>query len=557
MTETKVIEVAIEKKTRTRAKKAASEAGTYKSFRVVTTRDKDGYEDRVVEVTSAKLCEFMRNYLNIEGVYDDVPKLNAVELFSNLDQIRNTSRRFDNHTLCGELISFLETENRSVLERIANMVERGQMSFALCRTLFSPGTEIEIHGDELLGGRVVESEYRRSMFGSFLLIRYEYVSTDGQNLVQARTETRLQPWNGVREISRMPIRPLSAENREVLTRRGEMFSQVAIGAHYMNYRGHMLVKKWWSEDQMRSDGRIMVDAATHGQFVDNYRDDDQEDLDTSAVDSTMLWMTDPYIKGFSFATKQWGRFAINQISNIEYRDNAFDQLVLAQDKKDLVRALVVNSGAGFSDIISGKGGGCIFLLHGDPGVGKTLTAEAIAELLHRPLYSVAVGELGTNTEQLEKSLRQILDVAQIWNAVILLDEADIYLEKRGSDVLRNALTSVFLRLTEYHQGVMFLTTNRVTTFDPAFYSRISVALKYGELTVDSRERIWRNLLEAAKITGLDCVELAKMAINGRQIKNSIRLAQGLALQEGVPVSTQHIMNVVELGQQFQQDLKEG
>ena len=65
------------------------------------------------------------------------------------------------------------------------------------------------------------------------------------------------------------------------------------------------------------------------------------------------------------------------------------------------------------------------LLHGDLGVGKTLTAEAIAELLHRPLYSVAVGELGTDTAQLEKSLRQILDVAQIWNAVVLIDEADL------------------------------------------------------------------------------------------------------------------------------------
>ena len=555
MSELKV-EVAVEKKPRTRAKKAAPEAGTHKSFRVHTVRDKDGFEDRVVEITSVKLRDFMRGYINIEGVYDDVPKINAVELFSNLDQIRSMSRRYDNNVLCGELISFLELENRDILARVTNMVSRGQMSFALCRTLFSQGTEIEIHGDELRGGRVVDSTYQRSMFGTNLMIRYEYVSTDGQNLVQARTSIRLQPWAGVREISRMPVRPLSLENREILTQRGKMFSQVAVGAHYMNYRGHMLVKKWWSEDQMRSDGRIMVDAATHGQFVDDYRDDDQEDLSTNTVDSTMLWMTDPYIKGFSFATKQWGRFAIKQISNIEYRDDAFDQLVLAQDKKDLVRALVVNSGAGFSDIISGKGGGCIFLLHGDPGVGKTLTAEAIAELLHRPLYSVAVGELGTNTEQLEKSLRQILDVAQIWNAVILLDEADIYLEKRGSDVLRNALTSVFLRLTEYHQGVMFLTTNRVTSFDPAFYSRISVALKYGELTSDSREHIWHNLLEAAKISGLDCAELAKIAINGRQIKNSIRLAQGLALQEGVPVNIQHIMKVVDLGQQFQQDLKE-
>jgi len=37
----------------------------------------------------------------------------------------------------------------------------------------------------------------------------------------------------------------------------------------------------------------------------------------------------------------------------------------------------------------------IFLLHGPPGVGKTLTAEATAETLKKPLYTVNVGELGT------------------------------------------------------------------------------------------------------------------------------------------------------------------
>ncbi len=100
------------------------------------------------------------------------------------------------------------------------------------------------------------------------------------------------------------------------------------------------------------------------------------------------------------------------------------RLVLPEEKKVLIRSLVENS-ADFSDIISGKGGGCIFLLHGSPGVGKTLTAESVAELLHRPLYSVSVGELGTDTNELEKKLTEILEVSSSWNAVILLDEADV------------------------------------------------------------------------------------------------------------------------------------
>ena len=63
-----------------------------------------------------------------------------------------------------------------------------------------------------------------------------------------------------------------------------------------------------------------------------------------------------------------------------------------------------DTGRETADVIDGKGEGSIFLLHGPPGVGKTLTAEAIAELLHKPLYTVSMG-LGTNPESLESTCR--------------------------------------------------------------------------------------------------------------------------------------------------------
>lgn len=59
------------------------------------------------------------------------------------------------------------------------------------------------------------------------------------------------------------------------------------------------------------------------------------------------------------------------------------------------------------------------------------------------------------------------------------------------------------RLLEYHQGILFLTTNRVKRFDPAFHSRISIALKYDELQSVAREKVWENFFEVAGIKGLD------------------------------------------------------
>lgn len=61
---------------------------------------------------------------------------------------------------------------------------------------------------------------------------------------------------------------------------------------------------------------------------------------------------------------------------------------------------------------------------GRPGVGKTLTAEGIADHLKRPLYMVSAGELGIDASTLEKRLTTILDISFTWNAVLLIDEAD-------------------------------------------------------------------------------------------------------------------------------------
>ena len=77
---------------------------------------------------------------------------------------------------------------------------------------------------------------------------------------------------------------------------------------------------------------------------------------------------------------------------------SFKRLVLPEDSKNLILALVSSHlGAEerrFNDIIKGKGRGLVMVLHGAPGVGKTLTAECIAEFTRRPLYVISSGDLG-------------------------------------------------------------------------------------------------------------------------------------------------------------------
>ena len=84
----------------------------------------------------------------------------------------------------------------------------------------------------------------------------------------------------------------------------------------------------------------------------------------------------------------------------------------------------------------------IILLEGPPGTGKTLTAESIAEAMQAPLYIMSAGELGTQADRVEEYLSDILKMATMWKAILLIDEADIFMEERGRhDLERNELVS--------------------------------------------------------------------------------------------------------------------
>ena len=122
---------------------------------------------------------------------------------------------------------------------------------------------------------------------------------------------------------------------------------------------------------------------------------------------------------------------------------------------------------------AGKGKGLIGLFCGRPGCGKTLTAEAVADLYQVPLYVVTAGELGIEPDKVDKKLADIFRVAKMWNAVVLIDEAEVFLQQRtASDIKRNALVTIFLRQLEYYQGILILTTNLLDQCDAALESEL-------------------------------------------------------------------------------------
>lgn len=97
-------------------------------------------------------------------------------------------------------------------------------------------------------------------------------------------------------------------------------------------------------------------------------------------------------------------------------------------------------------------------------------------------------------------------MAETWNAVLLVDEADIFLEQRKTrDLARNGLISgkqsytprirfayylsAIWRRMEHLKGLPFLRTNRVRQIDDASMSRVHVAIGCEQLTPKVRQDI--------------------------------------------------------------------
>jgi SpoVK/Ycf46/Vps4 family AAA+-type ATPase len=206
------------------------------------------------------------------------------------------------------------------------------------------------------------------------------------------------------------------------------------------------------------------------------------------------------------------------------------------DKKD--GKSPTSASAWTADFIENKGTGLVFLLHGKPGVGKTYTAECVAESVHRPLLSITCADIGIDPQSVELTLIKWFKVAKRWGAILLLDEADIYMEYRQiHDLNRNNMVASFLRALEFYEGILFLTTNRIGTFDEAFLSRINLSIYYPDFTDEQREKIWNNYFDkiekeagddihvpySTKEYAIESTAVRELKWNGREIRNGMYL----------------------------------
>ncbi|OJJ68852.1 hypothetical protein ASPBRDRAFT_32612 [Aspergillus brasiliensis CBS 101740] len=305
--------------------------------------------------------------------------------------------------------------------------------------------------------------------------------------------------------------------------------------------------------------------------------------------------------GYSLQDRMFVSMKLENLRKHKERGDNFRNLIIDPHHERMLRALVeshfrqkdiygaMDITATNQDIVQSKGRGLIILLHGVPGVGKTSTAETIASDFGKPLLPITCGNLGLDPGAVESSLKEIFRVAQQWDCILLLDEADVFLSERVlSDLSRNALVSVFLRVLDYYSGVLFLTTNRVGTVDEAFKSRIHISLYYPYLGLEQTKKIWEvnlnrlEVLEKEQKDTRDPLSIDRQGIlefaakhynksehgkgrwNGRQIRNAFLIARALAHYEKAhggqaskyqhDLNAEHFKTVVKAGIGFEKYL---
>jgi ATPase family associated with various cellular activities (AAA) len=323
---------------------------------------------------------------------------------------------------------------------------------------------------------------------------------------------------------------------------GEQFSAIGTGypESYSSYddiameregQAATVVMDDGEEEEERSNSRDRTEGTTanasfwrKGGKSDDDDDDDDEGSDVAKP-------VHPYVKVFDLDRHEFMLIHVRNLTPYEYDKTAASKLVLDEQTKSLITILVEGSSEVMEDIIKGKTGGTIVIATGPPGTGKTLTAEVFAEEIQKPLYVVQCSQLGTEESTVEKELLKVLTRASRWRAILLIDEADVYVHARGSDIQQNAIVGVFLRVLEHYRGVLFLTSNRATVIDDAIMSRATAWIRYTLPTREQLTEIWNVLSKQYEMpmSGATIRDLVNVfpGISGRNVKNLLKLGRML------------------------------
>ncbi|PYH99790.1 P-loop containing nucleoside triphosphate hydrolase protein [Aspergillus ellipticus CBS 707.79] len=456
------------------------------------------------------LVDVMKDYphltMTLQHIQFKKPFIAFVHRWEQLTEARDNETDVTAKAHVDLLYGILKDELGDTIARKNDLVRNGVVTFDMLWTIFEPGQAMY----SIVNGRQRAFKLERGRVNQntkIFTINCQLIDFDGHVFGYAAHGFLVPPFEGTKPITALPVFPLihhsqHATIREDLIARGKLWLEHK-GYYYKQYEGLAVAYFIEREVKYNIKSRVIVDTEAYFTFSPNDSLGVLISISDELSDEQLI-ITTPVLRGYSLMDKKWLEFFVDDLKDIDLKE-----LILAVARSQSKQLDM------FDDVIQGKGRGVVMLLSGPPG----------------------------------NKMKNTLRMVPKWGAVLLLDEADVFMEARNNSKLdRNELVCVFLRVLEYYEGILFLTSNRAEAIDPAFESRIHVSLRYPNLNADSRRHTWTRLLGDADkaFSSGELDKLADISLNGRQIKNILKTASLLASEQGTELSYGHVQIVLKL-----------
>jgi len=515
--------------------------------------DKNKDQEVIINIYNPELAKYLRKICEDSDLFSSRPHIEINFLFNCINDIRAKYATKYNKPVVKKILDFIEEVFATELNKMDNMIKNGKIDYSSLWYYYDkPGVVYKVKlQDKDVCYKHKYFEYVSSTTGNSLVLYGTIYVSEKEHLKEGSFSYSINKFTGTRKLETFGIKQVDDEDKKLFVEKNNRRLKLSENFHHMYLKGYQFVVRQDAITSIARDERVIVDEEGMDKFANRCFDFttlskvNREDL----TDEQKLLIF-PFCSIYTLgSTKMWGMAYVDDLSELEYDTDAFKYLVLEQSKKDIIKGLVTcHNNNNLTDFIKNKGLGLVFLLYGPPGVGKTLTAEATCEYLGRPLYNVSVCDLGTNPETMEAIMEQIKEYVRRWKAIILIDEVDIFVEEREfSNVIRNALVSTFLKFLEYNDGILFMTTNRLKSIDQAIKTRINLPICYPKFDMDRRRDVWNALL---KKWGIDIEKktvkkLSMTEVNGREIRNYMRLIVSIHKDRGLVLTDESMLEVFE------------
>lgn len=259
---------------------------------------------------------------------------------------------------------------------------------------------------------------------------------------------------------------------------------------------------------------------------------------------------------FDLIRKEWVVVDLNDIGDVTWNDDLYDDLVWPVEEKQMLLAIAESYRQGSektsNDVLDKKSRGTTIMLKGPLGVGKSFAVKAVAEKLHMPLYTLGVADLIRDFDEFETRLEDTLDRCSKWNAILLVENLDFLFSSSLEGTSQGDVCAQLVDQLSRHSGLVLFTGPDTRSLPMLVRETLDLELWIGFPDAEEKRKIWSNALSAAvplkdrSFTSEHLDALTQYSVKGREIQSTVNMATMLARSTGSSLKMEHVEKVLRL-----------